>query len=360
MDSYPTLEIGAIRKAYTIVREQAHKTPVHKCPEVSKEVQDAIFNEHDAGMPILELFFKCENLQKAGSFKFRGAFHFLSQLSDKALRAGIVSYSTGNHAIALTMAANHASQLKGFSIPVQMLMTWTASADKIDNIQRLGAKVLLHGPTLVECMQLATRLQLETGATLVPQGHPLIALGQGTAMLEFHEQMQELGHGNLDAVIVPSATGALLAGTAVVSHALNPGINVFGSEPVTGGANLATARSQGKRIAVLNGTTIADGLRSPTAPFSWEYIKKPKLVNDVLQVSDSEIRQSLTLIVERMSCVIEPSSAVPFAALLFNKNLHSALREMYKGRPLRIGVILTGGNISASFIHSLVEQDDKV
>jgi threonine dehydratase len=95
MDSYPILKIGAIRKAYSILREQAYGTPVHKCPEVSQEVQAAIFDDHDARVPMLELFFKCENLQKAGSFKFRGAYHFLSQLSEKALRAGIISYSTG-------------------------------------------------------------------------------------------------------------------------------------------------------------------------------------------------------------------------------------------------------------------------
>lgn len=95
MESRPIIEIDAIRKAYAIIRKQAYETPVHKCPELSKEVQDAIFNDHDARVPMVELFFKCENLQKAGSFKFRGAYHFLSQLSEKALRAGIVSYSTG-------------------------------------------------------------------------------------------------------------------------------------------------------------------------------------------------------------------------------------------------------------------------
>ena len=257
------------------------------------------------------------------------------------------------------MAANHASQLRGFPIPVQMLMTWNASPAKIDTIQRLGATVLLHGPTLVECIQLAITIQLETGATLVPQGHPLIALGQGTVMLEFHEQMQELGHGSLDAVIVPSATGALLAGTAVVSHALDPHITVLGSEPVTGGANLATARSEGKRITVLNDTTIADGLRSPTAQFNWEYVKDPTLVKDVLQVTESEIRRTLTSIVERTKFVIEPSSAVPLAALLFNTNLHHTLNKMYKGRPLKIGVVLTGGNISLSAMCSLAEKDNR-
>lgn len=95
MESYPIVEIDAIRKAYCIVREQAYKTPIHKCPELSKEVQDAIFDDRDTRVSMLELFFKCENLQKAGSFKYRGAYHFLSQLSEKALRAGIVSYSTG-------------------------------------------------------------------------------------------------------------------------------------------------------------------------------------------------------------------------------------------------------------------------
>ncbi len=257
------------------------------------------------------------------------------------------------------MAVNHASQLRGFPIPVQMLMTWNASPAKINTIQRLGAKVLLHGPTLVECIQLATKIQLETGATLIPQGHPLIALGQGTAMLEFHEQMQELGYGSLNAVIVPSATGALLAGTAVVSHALDLHISVFGSEPAIGGANLATARSQGKRITVLNDTTIADGLRSPTAQFNWEYVKDPTLVQDVLQVTESEIRRALTSIAEHMKLVVEPSSPVPLAALLFNKKFHYTLSRMYRGVPLKIGVILTGGNITLDAMHISAERNNK-
>ncbi|KAH6618446.1 serine racemase [Boeremia exigua] len=359
MDSYPIIEIRAIRKAHSVIREQTYRTPIHKCPEVSQEVQDAVFDTHDASVPKLELYFKCENLQKAGSFKFRGSYHFLSQLTEKELRAGIISYSTGNHAIALTIAANHASQLRGFLIPVQMLMTWNASPAKIDTIQRLGGKVLLHGPTLVECIELAIKIQLETGATLVPQGHPLIALGQGTAMLEFHEQMQELGYGRLDAVIVPSATGALLAGTAVVSHALDPHITVFGSEPVMGGANLATARLQGKRVTVLNGTTIADGLRSPTAQSNWEYVKNPTLVKDVLQVTELEIRRTLTSFAEQMKTVVEPSSAVPLAALLFNTDLHHTLKTMYEGEPLKIGVVLTGGNIGLMDMCDLAEKNNK-
>jgi threonine dehydratase len=257
------------------------------------------------------------------------------------------------------MAANSVSQLRGFPIPVQMLMTWDASPAKIDTIQRLGAIVLLHGPTLVECIQLATTIQLETGATFVPQGHPLIALGQGTVMLEFHEQMQQLGYGSLDAVIVPSAGGGLLAGTAVVSHALDPHITVFGSEPMVGGANLATARSQGKRITVINDTTIADGLRLTTAQFNWEYVKNPTLVKDVLQVTESDIRRTLASILERMKFVVEPSAAVPLAALLFNRNLHHTLNKMYKGRPLKIGVVLTGGNVSLSALHDLIEKDNE-
>lgn len=257
------------------------------------------------------------------------------------------------------MAAKRVSQLRGFSIPVQILMTWNANAAKIDTIQRLGAKILLHGPTLVECIDLAIKIQLETGATLIPQGHPFIALGQGTVMLEFHEQMQELGYGNLDAVIVPSATGALLAGTAVVSHALDPHVTVFGSEPVMGGANLATARLQGKRITELNDMTIADGLRSPTAQFNWEYVRNPSLVKDVLQVTESEIRRTLTLIVERMKFVVEPSSAVPLAALLFNTDLHHTLKMMHKGRTLKIGVVLTGGNISFAAMCGLAEKNNE-
>lgn len=128
----------------------------------------------------------------------------------------------GNHAIALTQAARALSEVKGFHIPVEVLMSWTASPDKIELIESFGGKATLHGPTLTECALLAESIEQETGATLVPpSGHPNIVLSQGTAMLEFDEQMEELGEGPLDVVIVPSAGGALLAGTAMACQGLD-------------------------------------------------------------------------------------------------------------------------------------------
>ncbi|KAK4908611.1 hypothetical protein LTR49_022514 [Elasticomyces elasticus] len=361
MASLPVLDLPGIRKAYSIIRAQTYRTPVHEFPEMSRTVQDAVFgSDHDghAGNSMLEVLFKCENMQKAGSFKFQGAYHFLSHLDEKSLRAGVVSYSTGNHAIALATAARSISQIKGFPIPVHILMTWTASQAKINAVRDLGATVLLHGPTLVECIQLANEMQLVTGATLVPQGHPIIALGQGTVMLELYEQMEELGHVTLDAIIIPSAGAGLLAGTAVVCRDSDSRTAVFGSEPTTGGANLALARLQGKNITILDGTTIADGLRLTTALCTWHYVKDATLVQDVYQVADQEIREALSLIANQMNLVVEPSSAVPLAALLFSSDLQHALRAMYRGTPLRVGVVLTGGNISSDALRQLSYNED--
>lgn len=256
------------------------------------------------------------------------------------------------------MAARSASEARGFPIPVEILMTWTASQSKIDRIRRMGATVTQHGPTLVECQKLAEEIQRKRGATIVPpSAHPNIALGQGTAMLELHEQMNELEEGRLDAVLVPSAGGALLAGTAVACHGLDPKIKVFGTEPAHGGANLREARAQGCRSTTITDHTIADGLRSVTAPCNWEIVRDSTLVDDVYSVDDDEIQTALCRIIEDMKLLVEPSSAVPVAALLFNRHLHQQLASLYRGKPLRIGVILTGGNVSLKALSEMLEKN---
>ncbi|KAK4579916.1 hypothetical protein LTR86_000117 [Recurvomyces mirabilis] len=360
MVSTPTLNIQAIRQAHSIIRESAYRTPVLVCPGLSRAVNTALTAHDDepSKQAPTEIYLKCENFQRAGSFKFRGAYHFLSKLSDVSLRAGVVSYSTGNHAIALTLAANSMSKSKSFPIPVTIVMTWTASPAKIDTIRRLGGTVIQHGPTLVECMQIAEAFRLETGATLLPQGHPWIAMGQGTVMLEFQEQMKELGWGGLDVVVMPSAGGGLLAGTAVVCHDSDSNTKVFGTEPSTGGANLAVARLSGERVTSIEGTTIADGLRLTTAACNWEYVKDPAFVQDVFQVHDWQIRNALACLIEDLKFVVEPSAAVSLAALLFNEDLQDALRSMNSmntGRPIRVGLVLTGGNLSLDALCALLE-----
>ncbi|KAK3673989.1 hypothetical protein LTR78_006191 [Recurvomyces mirabilis] len=357
MISTPTLNIQAIRQAHSIIRESAYRTPVLVCPALPKAVSTALTAHDDepSKQAPIEIYLKCENFQRAGSFKFRGAYHFLSQLSDVSLCAGVVSYSTGNHATALTVAATILSKTKNFPIPVTIVMTWTASPVKIDTIRRLGGTVIQHGPTLVECMQIAEAFQLETGATLLPQGHPWIATGQGTVMLEFQEQMKELGCGGIDVVIVPSAGGGLLAGTAVVCHDSGSNIRVFGTEPSTGGANLALARLSGEQVTSITGTTIADGLRLTTAACNWQYVKDPAFVQGVFQVHDWQIRHALACLVEELKFMAEPSSAVPLAALLFNEDLQDALRSMNRGMPIKVGLVLTGGNISLDALRALLE-----
>lgn len=259
------------------------------------------------------------------------------------------------------MAARSASEASGFPIPVEILMTWTASPAKIDRIRRMGARVTQHGPTLVECQKLAEDIQRKTGATIVPpSGHPDIALGQGTAMLELHDQMRELDdEGPLDVVLVPSAGGALLAGTAVACHGLDAGITkVFGTEPSQGGADLRHARARGCRSTTISTdhNTVADGLRSVTAPCNWEIVRDERLVEDVYSVDDEAIQRALCRIIEDMRFLVEPSSAVPVAALLFNGHLQQHLASLYRGKPLRIGVILTGGNVGLKSLGTLLER----
>jgi threonine dehydratase len=239
---------------------------------------------------------------------------------------------------------------------VHVVMTWGASKAKMDAIRKLGGTVLQHGPTLVECMQLAKNIQIKTGATLVPQGHCNIALGQGTVMLEFQDQLRSAGFSKLDAVIVPSAGGALLAGTAVVCQSFKPRTAVFGVEPAEGGANLTLARHRGSPVSVLEGETIADGLRLTTSPCNWAYVKDPALVRDVFQVRDCHIREALSTIIESTGMIVEPTAVVAVAAMLSNEGLQNTLRTMGTSteEPLHIGVILTGGNVDKQTLQELL------
>ncbi|KAF2220820.1 pyridoxal-5'-phosphate-dependent enzyme [Elsinoe ampelina] len=341
------INLEAIQYAYNILGTRAIRTPILRSISLTQLVERP---------GRINVFLKCENFQRGGSFKFRGACFFLSQLSEETLKKGVVSYSTGNHAIGLALAAAEASGALGYPIPVLIIMTYTASPTKIDKIRALGATVIRAGATLTECTTYAEEVHRETGATVVPtSSHPFNTLGQGTAAVEFLEQMEEIGEGPLDAIIVPSGGASLLAGTAVACHGLQPKLRVFGSEPISGAANLGKARSRGQRITKLEGFTIADGLRQPVAACNWNIVRRKDLVEDCLftcatcggarLVGGSRYKST--------GMLIEPSSAVPVAALLFNKHLHQHLRGSFEGRPMNIGVIITGGNVSAACLDTL-------
>ncbi|EFR04949.1 serine racemase [Nannizzia gypsea CBS 118893] len=352
------LNLAAVKDAYSLIKPKIWKTPVYKATALSHTISSTIFHDSNSGItgvPKVNVFFKCENLQKTGSFKFRGASHFLARQNDRALRNGLVTYSTGNHGIALAQAAAYASEERGFPIPLIVIMSKTADRGKIARIESFGATVSAYYSTMEACAVRAEELQLEAGLTLVPtSGHRHVVLGQGTVMLEFQQQIAGLGERPLDAVIVPIAGGALLAGTALVCQAASSRTDVFGTEPLEGGPSLFQGRQRGRRIDTLctEKSTIADGLRCLVAKSNWDILKNRTFVQDVFPVADDEIRTAIRLILESAKQLVEPSAAVPLAALLFNKRLRSNLAQ--RDGPLNVGIILSGGNISVERLFSLL------
>ncbi|EFE36348.1 uncharacterized protein ARB_05287 [Trichophyton benhamiae CBS 112371] len=329
------LNLAAVKEAYTLIKPKIWKTPVYKSATLSHTISSSIFNKDKigaTGIPKINVFFKCENLQKTGSFKFRGASHFLARQNDQALRNGLVTYSTGRY----------------------YLHALSSQMGKISMIEKLGATVSACYPTMEACAVRAEDLQRKAGLTLVPtSGHCHVVLGQGTVMLEFQQQVAGLGEKPLDAVIVPVAGGALLAGTALVCQEASSRIDVFGAEPLEGGPSLFQGRQRGRRISTLcpDKSTIADGLRCLVAKSNWDILRSKTHVQDVFPVADSEIRTAMRLVLEGTKQLVEPSAAVPLAALLFNKRLHSNLARRHG--PLNVGIILSGGNTSVERLLSL-------
>ena len=302
----PTL--ADVREVATRIAPFVHRTPV-----MTSRTLDEL-----AGA---SLFFKCENLQRVGAFKARGASNAVLSLDGDARTRGVVTHSSGNHAAALALAARNAG------IPAWVVMPRNAPLPKIDSVRRLGGEIVFCEPTLAAreatCAEVGTR----TGAMLVhPYDDHAVIVGQGTATLELVEHV-----GTLDAIVVPVGGGGLLAGTSVVGRAL--GIDVYGAEPEAVD-DAARSLATGERQPPTGGTTVADGLRTALGERPFEIVRRN--VTDIATVSEEAIVSAMRLVWEVMKIVIEPSSAVPVAALL-ERRLPAAGR--------RVGVILTGGNV---------------
>ncbi len=272
-----------------------------------------------------ELFFKCENLQRIGAFKIRGAANMIGNLSDEAAAHGVVTQSSGNHAQAVALAAG----LRG--IPAHVVMPENSLAVKLKAVAGYGANVVLCKPTLAARETGAERLLAETGAAYVPPyDHAEIVAGQATATLELLEQVS-----GLEAVVAPVGGGGLASGACVVAAGTDPAIRVFGAEPL-GADDAARSLAAGRLIPQTSPDTIADGLRSSLGEVTWAILSRG--LDRVLTVSEQEIVAAMRLIWERMKLVIEPSAAVAVAAVLGDE--FRALEG-----PRRVGVILSGGNV---------------
>ena len=303
--------IEDVRRAAERIRSIAHHTPVLTSRSFNREAGASVF-------------FKCENFQRGGAFKIRGAANFIYSIPKEDLPRGVVTYSSGNHAQAVAIAA------AGFGITATIVMPTDAPRSKVEATKGYGARVVTYDRLRESREEIGQRISEETGATLVPPyDHPWTIAGQGTAGLELLEEAPQL-----DALIAPIGGGGLLSGCAIAARALHPGVRIFGVEPEDANDTFLSFQA-GERVEIPPPKTIADGLRSPT-PGAITFPILRRLVERVILVSDDEIRAAMRFLLLRMKILVEPSGAASAAAVLGRKlpaEIHS------------VGVILSGGNV---------------
>ena len=305
------IQAGDVHQAAERIRPLARRTPV---------LTSADFDAA-AGT---RAFFKCENLQRGGAFKIRGASNMILSLAPEALSRGVVAYSSGNHAQATAIAAQHVGARATIVMPED------APRSKMEATRALGATIVTYNRFTESREALAAGILTGTGATLVPPfDHPLIMAGQGTAGLELIEEC-----GPFDALITPVGGGGLLSGCATIAKATNPAIRMFGAEPA-GANDTFLSLAAGHRVTVPHPETIADGLRSPQ-PGELTFPIVQRLVERVILVTDDEMRAAVKFLLLRLKILAEPSGAAPVAAVLFRK-LPPNIRS--------VGIVISGGNV---------------
>jgi threonine dehydratase len=307
-----TITIDDIRAAQRLIRDHVHRTPV---------LTSRSLNEQSG----VSLFFKCENLQKVGAFKARGAANAVFSLTEEEARKGVATHSSGNHAAALARAA----KLRG--IPAHIVMPSNSPQAKQASVRRYGGSIVLCEPTVQAREATAAKVVAETGATLIhPFDDARVIAGQGTATLELLDEVPDL-----DVILCPVGGGGLLSGTSVAAKALAPRTRVFGTEPAL--ADDAFRSFEAGKIMPLSPTTastVGDGLRTSLSELTFAHIRRH--TDGIVTVTEESILRAMRTIWEVMKIVIEPSAAVPYAAVLENK-LDLAGR--------RVGIIVSGGNL---------------
>ena len=304
------LTLDLIRAARERIRDKITRTPV-----LTSEMLD--------GQAGASLFFKAENLQKIGAFKARGATNAVFMLSDAEARKGVVTHSSGNHGAAVARAA----QLRG--IPAYIVMPTNVPKAKQASVRRFGGQITFVEPTVAAREAAANKLIEETGAQLVhPYNDLRVMAGQGTAALELLEDVPDL-----DLVLCPVGGGGLLSGTAVAAKGMKPGIRVVAVEPA-GADDAYRSLKAGKIVGNTKADTIADGLRGQLGDRTFREIREH--VDDIVTVSEDAIVLAMRAIWEMLKIVVEPSAAVPYAAIIEHK---------IDVAGQRVGIILTGGNL---------------
>lgn len=405
------LKRSSVQSAHERIREHIKLTPVltsstlsslASTPQTSEALIGTPFEEHKPAHPRMNFFFKCENYQRIGAFKVRGAFHALSRLTKEELARGVVTHSSGktccydqgdctknslagNHAQALALAA------RTYGIAAHIVMPTISTPSKIAATQGYGAKVYFSGSTSDEREAVVRNVIKDTGAILVPPyDHPDIILGQGTMALELEEQAKELiskdpalsvhhkgkqgityGHrdesnhingahassfipasGHLDAVIAPIGGGGMLSGIATALH--GTGTYVFGAEPSFEGADDARrGLATNERIPTVKTLTIADGLRTPVGEIPWTIISDQTKLRGIYAVTEEQILQVMRLVLERMKVFVEPSAVVGLAVALYDEEFRSMVEREGGEEGWDVGVVLSGGNTTVEAISKM-------
>jgi len=304
------LNLDAIRAAHHRISARIHRTPVLTCASL----------DHIAGA---QLFFKCENLQKTGSFKIRGATNAVFSLTDQEAKFGVAAPSSGNHAAALAQAA------RWRGIPAYIVMPNNSSAAKKNAVAAYGGQITESEPNIASREAVTAEVIARTGAHLVhPYNDARVIAGQGTAALELLEEIPDL-----DVVLTPVSGGGLLSGTAIASKSLRPAIRVIGGEP-RNADDVSRSLASGKIEPAASTETIADGLRAVLCPLTFSILRER--LDHVSLVTEDEIVQAMLLLWERAKFIVEPSGAVAAAPALFRK-IGAAGKKL--------GIILSGGNL---------------
>jgi threonine dehydratase len=318
----PAVTLDDIVAAAERIRALARVTPV---------VTSRLFNEH-AGV---ETVFKCENLQRGGSFKIRGALNFIAQLSPEERSRGVVAFSSGNHAQAVAIAARH------LNVAATIVMPTDAPKAKVESTRAYHPRIVFFDRQSDDREAIAARIASETGAITLPSyDHPWIVAGQGTAALELLGERPDI-----QALAVPLGGGGLLSGTLTAVRGLRPDMLVFGVEPERAG-DWSQSLQCGERVEIPPPDTIADGLRTPSpGKLTFEIVKE---LNGIpLLVSEAEISGTVRFLLSRMKLLVEPSGAVAAAAVLHRK-IPASVRS--------IGVILSGGNVDFAVLASICAE----
>jgi len=299
-----------IREAHGRIQGKVHRTPV---------LTSSRLDELSGG----RLFFKCENFQKTGSFKARGAMNAVLSLTEAEALRGVATHSSGNHGAALAWAARQSG------IPAFVVMPRTVSRVKLASVERLGGRIVLCEPNHKAREAAAEEIVRTTGAVLIhPFNNPQVMAGQGTVALELVDQVPDL-----DLIVCPVGGGGLLSGTALVAKSLRPAIRVYAGEP-DGAADASLSFSSGVRQPVEHPSSIADGLLALVGEMTFPVIRRH--VDGIATVSDAAIASAMRQLWEVMKIAVEPSGAVGYTAVAEGK---------VAAKGMRVGVILSGGNV---------------